>query len=55
MLVRVKSIVGNTVPITVPQIWLEGEYIGNADALAAIPGRKIKPNPEHGRCSLSPP
>jgi len=54
MLARVKSIVGNAVPITVPQIWLQGKYVGNADALAAILGRKIKPNPERGRCSLSP-
>ncbi|MDQ6960189.1 MAG: glutaredoxin [Mariprofundaceae bacterium] len=55
MLVRVKSIVGNAVPITVPQIWLEGDYIGNADALAKILRHKIKPNPERGQCSLSPP
>jgi len=55
MLARVKPIVGSAAPVTVPQIWLEGEYIGNADALAEILGRKIKPNPERGQCSLSPP
>jgi len=55
MLARVKPIIGNATPITVPQIWLEGEYIGNADALANILGHPVKPNPERGRCSLSPP
>jgi len=55
MLARVKPIVGNATPITVPQIWLEDEYIGNADALADILGCKVEPNPERGQCSLSPP
>jgi len=55
MLARVKPIVGKTTPITVPQIWLEGEHIGNADALANILGCKVEPNPERGQCSLSPP
>lgn len=33
MLARVKLLVGPKTPITVPQIWLEGRYIGGADAL----------------------
>lgn len=34
MLTRVKPIVGPKTPITVPQIWMNGKYIGGADALA---------------------
>ncbi|MEM7620042.1 MAG: glutaredoxin [Pseudomonadota bacterium] len=34
MIARVKPIVGPKTPITVPQIWIDGEYVGGADALA---------------------
>ncbi len=43
MLARVKPIVGRATPITVPQIWLNDAYVGNADALAEILGHKVKP------------
>lgn len=33
MLARVKPLVGPKTPITVPQIWLGGKYIGGADQL----------------------
>ncbi len=33
MFARVKPIVGPKTPITVPQIWLDGSYIGGADQL----------------------
>ena len=33
MLARVKPMIGDKVPVTVPQIWLEGRYVGGADAL----------------------
>ncbi len=33
MLARVKPLVGPKTPITVPQIWLGGEYAGGADSL----------------------
>ncbi len=33
MLARVKPIVGPKTPITVPQVWLEGNYVGGADQL----------------------
>ena len=36
MLGRVKPIVGPHTPITVPQIWIDGEYIGGADQLSNI-------------------
>ena len=34
MLARVKPIVGPKTPITTPQIWIDGEYIGGYDQLA---------------------
>ena len=37
MLARVKPIVGPKTPITVPQIWIDGSYVGGADQL----GRKL--------------
>ncbi len=54
MLARVKPIVGPKTPITVPQIWLDGAYVGGADQLSGILHREIEPNPDRGQCSLSP-
>ncbi len=55
MLARVKPIVGPKVPVTVPQIWLDGDYVGGADDLGRRLNRTdIQPNPERGRSSLSP-
>ena len=34
MIARVKPIVGPKTPITVPQIWIDGDYVGGADQLA---------------------
>lgn len=39
MLDRVKPIVGPKTPITVPQIWLSGVYVGGADALSKLLNR----------------
>ena len=33
MLARVKPIIGDKTPVTLPQIWIDGEYIGGADDL----------------------
>ncbi len=33
MLARVKPIIGKKTPVTVPQIWLNGHYVGGADRL----------------------
>ena len=55
MLARVKPIIGPKTPVTVPQIWLDGSYVGGADELKrilALPA--VEPNPERGQCSLSP-
>jgi len=54
MLGRVKPIVGPKTPITVPQIWIDGQYVGGADQLAKIVNNDVEPNPERGQCSLSP-
>ena len=53
MLARVKPLVGPKTPITVPQIWLDGHYIGGADQLAEELHCVIEPNPERGQSSLA--
>jgi glutaredoxin len=35
MIPEVKAIIGEKTPVTVPQIWLDGQYIGGADNLEA--------------------
>ena len=35
MLARVKPIVGPKTPVTMPQVWVDGEYVGGADAVEA--------------------
>ncbi|MDZ7828918.1 MAG: glutaredoxin domain-containing protein [Halofilum sp. (in: g-proteobacteria)] len=54
MLARVKPLIGPRTPVTVPQIWLDGEYVGGADELSRRLEREVEPNPERGQCSLSP-
>ena len=55
MLARVKPIVGPKTPVTVPQIWIDGSYIGGADSLKEVLGlAEVVPNPDRGQCSLSP-
>ncbi len=55
MLARVKPIIGPKTPVTVPQIWIDGRYVGGADALKDLLGlAQVEPNPDRGQCSLSP-
>ena len=55
MLARVKPIIGPKTPVTLPQIWIDGRYVGGADALQATLGLdQVEPNPDRGQCSLSP-
>jgi len=54
MLGRVKPIVGPKTPITVPQIWFDGSYVGGADELEKIVNQPVEPNDDRGQCSLSP-
>jgi glutaredoxin len=53
MIGRVKPIVGPKTPITVPQIWIDGAYVGGADALSQILGHDVEANPERGQNSLA--
>lgn len=51
---RLKLILGWSTPIGMPQIWLDGEYIGGAQMLAERLGRDdIETDPRRGRGSLS--
>lgn len=52
MLGRVKPIVGPKTPITVPQIWIEGKYVGGADELSALLKVDVEPNPDRGQNSM---
>lgn len=53
MLARVKPIVGPKTPITVPQIWIDGRYVGGADQLGQQLGLKVEANPERGQNSMT--
>ena len=48
MLARVKPIIGAKTPVTVPQVWLDGTYIGGADQLSARLQRSVEPNRSAG-------
>jgi glutaredoxin len=54
MLARVKPIIGPKTPITVPQIWIDGNYVGGASDLSNRLKVKVEPNQDRGQCSLSP-
>ncbi len=54
MLARVKPLIGSKTPVTVPQIWLDGTYIGGADQLSNVVQQKVEPNFDRGKCSISP-
>ncbi len=55
MLARVKPIIGPKTPVTVPQIWIDGQYTGGASQLKQILKlTEVVPNPDRGQCSLSP-
>ncbi len=54
MLARVKPIIGPKTPVTVPQIWIDGHYIGGADQLRHLVHQKVSPNQDRGQCSMSP-
>ena len=54
MLARVKPIIGPKTPVTVPQIWIDGVYVGGASELSKKLNAEIEPNMDRGQCSLSP-
>ena len=53
MIGRVKPIVGDKTPITVPQIWCDGNYVGGADELSKIVKVVVEPNTDRGSSSMS--
>ncbi len=53
MLDRVKPIVGPKTPITVPQIWIAGRYVGGADELAKLLQVVVEPNRDRGQNSMT--
>lgn len=53
MLGRVKPIVGPKTPITVPQIWIDGDYVGGADQLGKLLGLTVEPNFDRGQNSMT--
>lgn len=54
MINRVKPIVGPKTPITVPQIWVDGVYIGGADQLGSALGvSDVEPTPDRGQNTLT--
>ena len=54
MIARVKPIIGAKTPVTVPQIWMGGDYVGGADELGKRLHTTVEPNPNRGQCSMSP-
>lgn len=50
---RVNPIVGPKTPVTVPQIWIDGNYVGGADKLGELLGFSIEPNPDRGQNSMT--
>jgi glutaredoxin len=53
MLARVKPLIGDKTPVTMPQIWIDGVYVGGANELAYCLGIEVEPNLERGQSSLS--
>ena len=53
MLSRVKPLIDPKQPVTVPQIWVEGDYVGGADELSLIVKQEVEANTERGQCSMS--
>ncbi len=49
MLGRVKPIVGPKTPVTVPQIWVNGDYVGGALEMEKIVNASVEPNPIRSR------
>ena len=48
MIPEVKAIIGEKTPVTVPQIWLDGQYIGGSDNLSKyVEEQKLKKTPDN--------
>ncbi|NOQ49919.1 MAG: glutaredoxin [Nitrosomonadaceae bacterium] len=53
MLARVKPIIGPKTPIAVPQIWIDGEYVGGANQLSEVVKQEVESNYDSEQCSIS--
>lgn len=53
MLARVKPLIGEKTPVTMPQVWIDGEFIGGADELGARLGFDVEPDPRRGKGALT--
>jgi glutaredoxin len=47
MIPEVKAIIGEKTPVTVPQIWLDGKYVGGFDELTKIMNTDVKAGGDH--------
>ncbi|WP_375322403.1 glutaredoxin [Aliivibrio logei] len=47
MIPEVKAIIGEKTPVTVPQIWLDGKYVGDFDELTKIMNTDVKAGGDH--------
>ncbi|MEO1694861.1 MAG: glutaredoxin [Pseudomonadota bacterium] len=59
MIARVKPEIGEKTPVTVPQIWMDGQYVGGADAMmerlpAAAPAAAAPASPTWASAPESP-
>ena len=54
MISRVQPFIPPKTPITVPQIWIDGKYIGGADQLSKIVEQAVQPNTDRGHSSMVP-
>ena len=54
MLARVKPLIGAKTPVTVPQIWIDGAYVGGANELGERLAAGVAPDPEQDQSPPSP-
>lgn len=54
MLGRVLPMMPPKTPVTVPQIWVDGQYVGGADQLSKIVEQDVVPNTDRGHSSMVP-
>lgn len=53
MLARVKPIIGEKTPVTTPQVWIDGDFIGGADELAERLGFDVEADPRRGKGAMT--
>lgn len=53
MIPRVKKIIGPKTPVTVPQIWVEGDYVGGSSELKTLLKFKAHRKPKRSHCNVT--